>query len=94
MVPAAPRLQTARYTLFASREICSTLAALLTSSFGGGRFPLLAGSKDEREEIIATRLLAGEFDICVTSYEICIREKVRRAIIAKETKRRERLSVL
>ncbi|TFK68179.1 hypothetical protein BDN72DRAFT_769633 [Pluteus cervinus] len=36
---------------------------------------LLAGSKDERAEIIASRLLPQDFEVCVTSYEICLIEK-------------------
>lgn len=36
---------------------------------------LLTGSKEERAEIIQNRLITGDFDICVTSYEICLIEK-------------------
>ncbi|KAN0073697.1 SNF2 family N-terminal domain containing protein [Tylopilus felleus] len=36
---------------------------------------VLTGSKEERAEIIANRLLSQDFDVCVTSYEICLIEK-------------------
>jgi SWI/SNF-related matrix-associated actin-dependent regulator of chromatin subfamily A member 5 len=36
---------------------------------------LLAGSKEERAEIIATRLLPQDFEVCITTYEICLIEK-------------------
>ncbi|KAG2009048.1 SNF2-family ATP dependent chromatin remodeling factor snf21, variant 3 [Coprinopsis cinerea AmutBmut pab1-1] len=36
---------------------------------------LLTGSKEERAEIIATRLLPQDFEVCITSYEICLIEK-------------------
>jgi SWI/SNF-related matrix-associated actin-dependent regulator of chromatin subfamily A member 5 len=36
---------------------------------------LLAGSKDERAEIIANRLLPQDFEVCVTTYEVCLIEK-------------------
>ncbi|TFK38304.1 P-loop containing nucleoside triphosphate hydrolase protein [Crucibulum laeve] len=36
---------------------------------------LLTGSKEERAEIIATRLLSQDFEICITSYEMCLIEK-------------------
>src|SRR4051812_31874614 len=36
---------------------------------------LLAGSKDERANIIAQSLLTQDFDVCVTTYELCIIEK-------------------
>ncbi|CAA7268547.1 unnamed protein product [Cyclocybe aegerita] len=35
----------------------------------------LTGSKDERAEIIATRLIPQDFEVCITSYEICLIEK-------------------
>lgn len=36
---------------------------------------LLTGTKEERAEIIATRLIPQDFDVCITSYEICLIEK-------------------
>ncbi|KAG1746247.1 SNF2 family N-terminal domain-containing protein [Suillus occidentalis] len=36
---------------------------------------VLTGSKEERAEIIANRLIPQDFDVCVTSYEICLIEK-------------------
>ncbi|KAJ7050499.1 SNF2 family N-terminal domain-containing protein [Mycena amicta] len=36
---------------------------------------LLTGSKDERAEIVANRLLTQDFEVCITSYEICLIEK-------------------
>ncbi|TFK20464.1 transcription activator snf2l1 [Coprinopsis marcescibilis] len=36
---------------------------------------LLTGSKEERAEIIATRLIPQDFEVCVTSYEICLIER-------------------
>ncbi|KAH7886369.1 SNF2 family N-terminal domain-containing protein [Phlebopus sp. FC_14] len=36
---------------------------------------VLTGSKEERAELIANRLLPQDFDVCVTSYEICLIEK-------------------
>ena len=36
---------------------------------------LLTGSKEERAEIISTRLLPQDFDVLITSYEICLIEK-------------------
>ncbi|KAI0321200.1 P-loop containing nucleoside triphosphate hydrolase protein [Amylostereum chailletii] len=36
---------------------------------------LLTGSKEERAEIIATRLLPQDFEVCITSYEMCLIEK-------------------
>lgn len=36
---------------------------------------ILQGTKEERSEIIRDRLLACDFDICIASYEIIIREK-------------------
>ncbi|TBU58147.1 SNF2 family DNA-dependent ATPase [Dichomitus squalens] len=36
---------------------------------------LLTGSKDERAEIISTRLIPQDFDVLITSYEVCLIEK-------------------
>lgn len=36
---------------------------------------LLTGTKEERAEIIANRLLPQDFEVCITSYEICLIEK-------------------
>jgi SWI/SNF-related matrix-associated actin-dependent regulator of chromatin subfamily A member 5 len=36
---------------------------------------ILTGSKEERAEIIANRLIPQDFKVCVTSYEICLIEK-------------------
>ncbi|PPQ92882.1 hypothetical protein CVT25_009769 [Psilocybe cyanescens] len=36
---------------------------------------VLTGSKDERAEIIANRLIPQDFEVCVTSYEICLIEQ-------------------
>ncbi|KAG2134024.1 SNF2 family N-terminal domain-containing protein [Suillus bovinus] len=36
---------------------------------------VLTGSKEERAEIIANRLIPQDFDVCITSYEICLIEK-------------------
>ncbi|KAI6030006.1 P-loop containing nucleoside triphosphate hydrolase protein [Pisolithus marmoratus] len=36
---------------------------------------VLAGTKEERAEIIAERLIPQDFNVCVTSYEICLIEK-------------------
>ncbi|KAL7415636.1 SNF2 family N-terminal domain-containing protein [Mrakia frigida] len=36
---------------------------------------ILQGTKDERAEIINNKLLPGDFDVCITSYEMCLREK-------------------
>lgn len=36
---------------------------------------VLSGSKEERAEIIANRLIPQDFQVCVTSYEICLIEK-------------------
>ncbi|CAE6466482.1 unnamed protein product [Rhizoctonia solani] len=36
---------------------------------------LLQGTKEERAEIIASRILTQSFEILITSYEICLREK-------------------
>ncbi|KAF9001708.1 SNF2 family N-terminal domain-containing protein [Cyathus striatus] len=39
------------------------------------RIVTLAGSKDERAEIIANRLLPQDFEVCITTYEMCLIEK-------------------
>ena len=39
------------------------------------RIALLTGTKEERAEIIANRLLPQDFEVCITSYEICLIEK-------------------
>lgn len=36
---------------------------------------VLTGTKEERAEIIANRLIPQDFDVCITSYEICLIEK-------------------
>ncbi|KAJ7634172.1 P-loop containing nucleoside triphosphate hydrolase protein [Mycena polygramma] len=36
---------------------------------------VLTGTKEERAEIIANRLIPQDFEVCVTSYEICLIEK-------------------
>ncbi|GAA5825863.1 hypothetical protein JCM3770_003364 [Rhodotorula araucariae] len=36
---------------------------------------VLKGTKEERTELIQQRILPGDFDICLASYEICLREK-------------------
>ncbi|GAA5965649.1 hypothetical protein JCM21900_003048 [Sporobolomyces salmonicolor] len=36
---------------------------------------LLKGAKEERAEVIANRILPGDFDILIASYEMCLREK-------------------
>jgi SWI/SNF-related matrix-associated actin-dependent regulator of chromatin subfamily A member 5 len=36
---------------------------------------VLTGTKEERAEIITTRLIPQDFEICITSYEICLIEK-------------------
>ena len=36
---------------------------------------LLTGTKEERADIISTRLLPQDFDVLITSYEICLIEK-------------------
>ena len=36
---------------------------------------VLQGTKDERAEIITKTLLPMDFDVCITSYEMCLREK-------------------
>lgn len=35
----------------------------------------LAGPKEERAEIIASRLIPQDFEVCITSYEMCLIEK-------------------
>lgn len=36
---------------------------------------VLQGTKEERQEIIQNQLIPQDFEICVTSYEMCLREK-------------------
>jgi len=36
---------------------------------------LLGGGKEERAEIIANRLLPQDFEVCITTYELCLIEK-------------------
>ncbi|KAG8713692.1 hypothetical protein FRC08_012938 [Ceratobasidium sp. 394] len=36
---------------------------------------LLQGTKEERAEIISSRILTQDFEVLITSYEICLREK-------------------
>jgi hypothetical protein len=36
---------------------------------------ILTGTKDERADIIANRLIPQDFEVCITSYEICLIEK-------------------
>ncbi|KAL0956462.1 hypothetical protein HGRIS_002608 [Hohenbuehelia grisea] len=36
---------------------------------------LLSGNKEERAETIANRLITQDFEVCITSYEICLIEK-------------------
>ncbi|KAF5352870.1 hypothetical protein D9756_006326 [Leucocoprinus leucothites] len=36
---------------------------------------LLSGTKDERADIIAERLLPQDFEVCITTYEMCLIEK-------------------
>jgi len=36
---------------------------------------VVTGSKEERAETIQSRLITNDFDVCVTSYEICLIEK-------------------
>ena len=36
---------------------------------------VLAGGKEERAEIIANRLLPQDFEVCITTYELCLIEK-------------------
>ena len=35
---------------------------------------MLTGTKDERAEIIATRLITQDFQVCITTYEMCLIE--------------------
>jgi len=35
----------------------------------------LTGTKDERAEIIATRLIPQDFEVCITTYEMCLIEQ-------------------
>lgn len=35
----------------------------------------LGGTKDERQETIQTRLITMDFEVCITTYEICLIEK-------------------
>jgi SWI/SNF-related matrix-associated actin-dependent regulator of chromatin subfamily A member 5 len=44
----------------------------LTSDF---KVVLLAGTKDERAVIIANQLIPQDFEVCVTTYEMCLIEK-------------------
>ena len=37
---------------------------------------ILQGAKDERHQLIADRLIDEKFDVCITSYEMILREKV------------------
>ena len=36
---------------------------------------ILTGTKEERAEIIADQLIPQDFEVCITSYEICLIEK-------------------
>jgi SWI/SNF-related matrix-associated actin-dependent regulator of chromatin subfamily A member 5 len=36
---------------------------------------VLTGTKDERAEIISSRLLSQDFEVCITTYELCLIEK-------------------
>jgi len=36
---------------------------------------ILAGTKGERADIIANRLVPQDFKVCITSYEICLVQK-------------------
>ncbi|KDR72000.1 hypothetical protein GALMADRAFT_253304 [Galerina marginata CBS 339.88] len=38
-------------------------------------FVILTGTKEERADIIASRLIPQDFEVCVTSYEICLIEQ-------------------
>src|SRR5260221_13079791 len=40
-----------------------------------GKVGSLAGTKDERAEIIANQLISQDFEVCVTTYEMCLIEK-------------------
>ena len=39
------------------------------------RIVTLAGTKDERAEIISTRLIPQDFEVCITTYEMCLIEQ-------------------
>ena len=41
----------------------------------GFRIITLQGSKEERQTVVQERLLTREFDVLVTTYEMCLREK-------------------
>lgn len=41
----------------------------------GFRIITLRGNKEERQEVVQDRLLPQEFDVLVTTYEMCLREK-------------------
>ncbi|KAK4684402.1 hypothetical protein P7C73_g5775, partial [Tremellales sp. Uapishka_1] len=41
----------------------------------GFKTVVLQGTKEERAELIASRILTQDFDILITSYEMCLREK-------------------
>ncbi|GAA5829787.1 hypothetical protein JCM11251_007878 [Rhodosporidiobolus azoricus] len=41
----------------------------------GFRTVVLKGTKEERQELLQQRILPGDFDILLASYEICLREK-------------------
>jgi hypothetical protein len=36
---------------------------------------VLTGTKEERADIIANQLIPQDFEVCITSYEICLIEK-------------------
>ena len=36
---------------------------------------ILTGTKEEHAEIIANQLISQDFEVCITSYEICLIEK-------------------
>ena len=36
---------------------------------------VVTGTKEERAEVIQNRLITNDFDVCITSYEICLIEK-------------------
>ncbi|KAF8507767.1 P-loop containing nucleoside triphosphate hydrolase protein [Hysterangium stoloniferum] len=36
---------------------------------------VLTGTREERAESVASRLLPQKFEVCITSYEMCLREK-------------------
>ena len=38
-------------------------------------FVFLTGTKDEQADIISNRLIPQDFEVCITSYEICLIEK-------------------